>query len=93
MSDGSTATHGHAALATLTASANELIVSGQLGTFRIPRAAVTRIGRGKWYPWLFAGIVIYHKVPGCASALPSSAIGTLARGLRQKLADFGYPAE
>lgn len=65
MCDDVGATGGVKPLAALSATRNELVVSGTRGTHRIPASAVTRIGRGGVYPWLFRAIRIHHNQPGC----------------------------
>jgi hypothetical protein len=69
MADDIANTYGPEPLATLTATADELVLSGSRGTFRVPRSAVTRLGRGKMYPWFFSALRIHHSVAGYPDAL------------------------
>lgn len=69
MADDIASTYGPEPLASLTATVHELLLSGTRGTFRIPRAAVTRIGRGNFYPWLFSALRIHHSVSGFPKSL------------------------
>src|SRR5688572_26726704 len=63
MADDVASTYGPEPLASLTATAHALVLSGTRGTFRVPRSAVTRLGRGNFYPWLFSALRIHHSVP------------------------------
>ncbi len=46
MSDGVGATYGPKPLAFLSANSDELLLSGNRGTFRLPRASFLKLGRG-----------------------------------------------
>ena len=60
MCDDVGATGGVEPLAFLSATRDELLLSGTRGTHRFPAASVTRVGRGGFYPWLFRSIRIRH---------------------------------
>ena len=78
-------------LAFLSADANELVLSGTIGTFNLPRASVVKIGRGKMYPWLFAGISFRHQDPKCPEELQFKPVGVPAREILARLRTLGYP--
>lgn len=78
-------------LAFLSADANALVLSGTIGTFNLPRASVVKIGRGKMYPWLFAGISFQHQAPQCPEELQFKPVGVPTREILARLRALGYP--
>lgn len=78
-------------LAFLSADANELVLSGTIGTFTLPRASVIKLGRGKMYPWFFAGISFRHQEPKCPEELQFKPVGVPAREILARLRALGYP--
>jgi hypothetical protein len=92
MSDGVGATYGHTPLALLSANAGELLLSGNRGTFRLPRAAVLRIGRGDLYPWFFGGIRIRHNIADFPEHLQFQPMVARSREILDQLRALGYPA-
>ena len=92
MADDIGATYGPEPLAFLLATADELILSGNRGTFPIPRASVTKIGRGSLYPWFFAAVRIHHTIPGIPAELQFKPLGQRPRDVAQALHALGYPA-
>lgn len=78
-------------LAFLSADANELVLSGTIGTYTLPRASVIKIGRGRMYPWLFAGISFRHQDPKCPEELQFKPVGLPAREIIARLRTLGYP--
>lgn len=92
VSNGFGATTG-SDLASLTATATELVLSGTIGTYHVPRAAVTKLGRGNMYPWFFAGIRIHHRQAKCPEELQFKPVGEASsRDLLVQLQALGYPA-
>jgi hypothetical protein len=91
MADDVAATCGAEAGAVLLATADELWLKGKRGDFRIPRAAVLKVGRGGFYPWFLKGILIRHNLPKLPANLQflafSASPGELVTGLRY----LGYP--
>lgn len=69
MADDVANTYGPEPLALLTATTQELVLSGTRGTFRVPRSAVMRLGRGNFYPWFFSALRIHHSVSGFPKSL------------------------
>ncbi len=92
MADDVAATYGPEPLATLTATPDELNLTSTRGNFRLPRAAITKLGRGSLYPWLFSAVRIHHDVPGYPRELQFKPLGTKAADLRVQLRALGYPA-
>lgn len=92
MSNGVGTTFGPEPMATLSATSDELVLSSTLGVFRIPKAAVKKIRRSNLYPWLFAGVRIYHSVSTLPDELQFKPLETNRRAVIQQLATLGYPA-
>jgi hypothetical protein len=91
MTNGLGTSYGPEPKAFLTATSEEILLSGTVGTFRIPRVAVTKVGRGNLYPWFFGGVRIHHVMPGLPEELQFNALGTRRRELLKRLAELGYP--
>lgn len=91
MGNGLGATYGLPPAAFLAANAEALVVSGPLGTFRLPRTAVTKLGRGGMYPWFFGGIRIHHRDPKCPEELQFKPLGAHRRDVLSHLRGLGYP--
>ena len=91
MADDVGATFGVEPLASLTATRDEIVVSGTRGTYHIPRRAVTKIGRGKMYPWFFAGIRIHHTMEAVPRELQFKPLDSHWREVRRRLGELGYP--
>ena len=92
MADDVGATYGHAPLASLTATADRLVLNGTRGNFTLPRTLITKIGRGKMYPWLFSSVRIHHRVAGYPADLQFKPLATTPRDVRAQLRQLGYPA-
>jgi hypothetical protein len=90
MADDARATYGREPAATLSATTEELIVYGPLGNFRIPHSAVTKVGLGNLYPWLFAAVRIHHKLSGYPANLQFKPSSERARAVRAQLRSLGY---
>lgn len=91
MADDVAATYGPEPLASLTATARELVLAGTRGTYRIPRTAVTRVSRGRLYPWFFAGLCFRHTAPGLPTELQFKPMGTHRDEVKRALRELGYP--
>ena len=92
MADDVGATYGPEPLASLTATTDALVLTGTRGTFRIPRADVRKLGRGKMYPWLFSAIRIHHAVRAIPAELQFKPLGMRPRDVLTQLRQLGYPA-
>jgi hypothetical protein len=93
MADDVGNTYGPEPLATLTATSTELIISGTRGTFRVPRASVTGLCRGKMYPWFFSALRIKHTVASYPIDLQSKPEPGRWRDVLARLKVLGYPAD
>jgi hypothetical protein len=91
MADDVASTFGPEPMATLIATPDELVLSGTRGTFRVPRSAVVRLGRGKMYPWLFSALRIHHSVTGYPGALQFKPQPGNWRDVLVRLKSLGYP--
>lgn len=91
MSDDVGATYGVKPMAYLSASPDEIVISGTRGTHRLPRAAITKIGRGKLYPWFFAGIRIRHTLTAVPSELQFKPMDVERVEVLGALRSLGYP--
>lgn len=92
MADDVGATYGPEPLASLTATADGLVLHGTRGTFRVPRTAVTKLGRGRMYPWMFKGLRIRHCVAGYPRDLQFQPLDGQWREVLARLRELGYPA-
>lgn len=92
MSDGIGHTYGLTPMASLSANADELLLSGSRGTFRISRSLVTKLGRGKFYPWFFGAVRIHHDIPGYPDELQFKPTGASLSEVRSRLQALGYPS-
>jgi hypothetical protein len=91
MSDGVGSTFGVEPTAFLSTDSDHLVLSGNRGTFRLPRAAVLKLGRGGFYPWFFGGVRIRHNVASFPEELVFKPIGTRERDILGRLRAMGYP--
>lgn len=91
MADDVGATDGREPMATLEATAAELVLSGNRGTFRLRRDEVTKIGRGGLYPWLFGALRIRHGVARLPSELQFKPLDATVPAVRIALKSLGYP--
>jgi len=90
MSDGVGSTFGPEPLAHLSADASHLVLSGNRGNFRLPRSAVTKLGRGGFYPWFFGGIRIRHSIASFPEELVFKPMGVRERDILARLRELGY---
>ena len=91
MADDIGNTYGPDPLATLTATPDELLLSGTRGTYRVARSAVTRLGRGGMYPWFFSALRIHHTAPGLPRVLQFKPLPGHWREVLAGLRSLGYP--
>ena len=92
MADDVGATYGQEPMAFLNATATELLLSGNRGTFRLPRSAVVKVRRGGMYPWFFRAVRLHHTVPGFPVELQFKPLDTTPRTVLDALKRLGYPA-
>jgi len=92
MADDVGATYGQEPMAFLNATATELLLSGNRGTFRLPRSAVVKVRRGGMYPWFFRAVRLHHSVPGFPVELQFKPLDTTPRSVLDALKRLGYPA-
>ena len=93
MADDVASTYGPEPLASLTATAHELVLSSTRGTFRVPHAAVKRLGRGNLYPWFFSALRIHHTVSGFPKSLQFKPQPGNWREVLARLKAMGYPTD
>lgn len=91
MYNGVGTTGGPVPGATLTATADELQIKGNLGDFRIPRTAMTKLHRGSLYPWFFQGVRIRHRIASYPSTLLFQPMECSTRELLAQLRAMGFP--
>lgn len=91
MCDDVGATYGHAPLAFMSASKDELWLCGNRGNYRFPRATIRKLGRGRLYPWLFGAVSIHHDVQGYPAELQFKSLDTPAKEILRQLESLGYP--
>lgn len=75
----------------LSADPNELVLSGTLGTYHLPRASVVKVGRGMMYPWFFAGIRFHHSILKFPNELQFKSSEVSSREILNRLRSMGYP--
>ena len=91
MADDISATDGPEPMAKLSATTEALELMSTRGNFRVPRSAITKLGRGKFYPWFFAAIRIHHSASGVPRTLQFKPLGLKPRDVFEKLRSLGYP--
>jgi hypothetical protein len=91
VADDVAATYGPEPMANLTATAEALSLSSPRGNFHLPRADVTKLGRGNLYPWFFAAVRIHHTVRALPRNLQFKPLGLSPAELRAALHELGYP--
>ena len=92
MADDVGSTYGPAPLAFLSATSDEILLCGNRGNFRLPRATVLKIGRGKMYPWFFRAVRIHHNARGLPVDLQFKPLGVHHREVLRQLRALDYPA-
>jgi hypothetical protein len=91
MADDIAATDGPEPMALLIASAESLYLTSTRGNFKIPRSAVTKLGRGKFYPWFFKAIRIHHSVLEFPRGLQFKPLRATPTEVMNALRTLGYP--
>lgn len=91
LADDVAATVGPEPLASLVATADHLTVTSTRGNFRLPRAAITRLGRGNFYPSFFSAVRIHPSVAGYPHCRQFKPLGPKPRELLARLRELGYP--
>jgi hypothetical protein len=89
-SDGIGAMFGATPMAFLSAEADELVLAGTRGTFRLPRGAVVKVGRGGFYPWCFGGIRIRHTIARYPDELDFKPLGAKESAVLRRLRELGF---
>jgi hypothetical protein len=91
MCDGVGSTYGPKPTAFLYANSDEILLTGSRGAFRLLRSSISKIGRGKLYPWMFGGITIRHNVASFPKELQFQAMGVRSREILNRLRELGFP--
>jgi len=92
IADDTGATDGPDPLALLIATKEELFLRSTRGNYRLPRAAITKLGRGRLYPWFFSAVRIHHAIPGLPKDLQFKPLHLSPRGVLAQLRALGYPS-
>jgi hypothetical protein len=77
--------------AVLSVNTDEIWLKGTLGDFHIPRSAVTKIGRGGMYPWVFMCVRIRHNIPNVPWLLQFKPLTARSRDVIAQIKSLGYP--
>lgn len=91
MADDVSATGGPEPMALLVATSGTLVLVSTRGNFRLPRNAVTKLGRGNFYPWLFSAVRIHHTVAGAPKELQFKPLNCRPADVIGALRALGYP--
>lgn len=91
MADDVSATDGPEPMALLIATSDSLFLSSTRGNFKIPRNAVTKIGKGKFYPWFFSAVRIHHSVREVPATLQFKLLRVKPAEVMVALRSLGYP--
>lgn len=91
MADDIAATFGPEPLATLMVTAEGLSLTSTRGNFRLPKSAITKLGKGKFYPWFFSAVRIHHTIANFPRDLQFKPFGLKPRDLLEQLRTLGYP--
>jgi hypothetical protein len=91
MADDIAATGGPEPMALLIATSESLLLSSTRGTFKIPRNAVTKLGKGKFYPWFFSAVRIHHSVREFPRDLQFKPLRGKPAEVMNALRTLGYP--
>ena len=92
MADDVAATDGPEPMALLIATRDSLLLSSTRGTFNIPRTTVTKLGKGKFYPWFFSAVRIHHSVREFPTTLQFKPLRGKPTDVLNALRTLGYPA-
>lgn len=93
MADDVAATDGPEPMALLLATSDYLYLTSMRGNFKLPRAAVTKIGRGKFYPWFFSAVRFHHTVQGFPRDLQFKPLRAKRTEVLAQLRALGYPVQ
>jgi hypothetical protein len=85
------ATYGPEPRAVLVATRDSIFLSSARGDFRLPRAAISKVGRGNLYPWIFSAVRFHHAIAGLPRELQFKPLRARPRDLRDRLRELGYP--
>lgn len=85
------ATFGPEPMARLRATRESLFLTSSRGDFRLPRDTLRRIGRGKFYPWLFAAVRFHHTRSDLPRDLQFKPLRARPRDILHELRALGYP--
>ena len=66
------------------------VISSPRGTFQVARSSVSKVTTANLYPWLFAGIKVYHLAQACPKNIQFKPMGTKSRDVLKKLHELGY---
>lgn len=91
IADDVAATDGPEPMALLLATSEQLQLTSTRGNFKLPRAAVTKLGRGKFYPWFFAAVRIHHNLPQVPQNLQFKPLRAKPAEVLAELRALGYP--
>lgn len=91
MADDVAATSGLDPMALLRATSDYLHLTSTRGDFKVPRTAITKIGRGKFYPWMFSAVRIHHTSPGLPRELQFKPMRAKVADVFGQLRTLGYP--
>jgi hypothetical protein len=90
MADQVGATFGPDAVAQLSASSDELQLTGALGSFTLPKSTVKRISGGRMYPWFFRAVRIRATWKGTELDIQFKPMDASHRAVIQRLHQLGY---
>lgn len=91
MADDVAATSGPDPMALLRATNDYLYLTSTRGDFKVPRSAIAKLGRGKFYPWMFAALRIHHTAPGLPRELQFKPTRAKTAQVFEQLRALGYP--
>ena len=69
---------------------SEIELSSPLGRFVLPKEKVVRVERAGFFPWLWCGVRIRHRVAGHPERLMFCPVLSLSRGIMQHLKSLAY---
>ncbi len=90
MADQVGATFGPDAVAQLTASPEDVQVTGALGSFTLEKSAIKSISGGRMYPWFFRAVRIRATWKGADLDIQFKPLDASHRSVIQRLHQLGY---
>lgn len=90
MADLVGATYGPTPMASMTVTADELLVKGTLGTFRLDKGSVRKVGSGRMYPWFFRAVRIRGTCGNQDVDIQFKPLSVTHRAILQRLRALGY---